>query len=622
MILLTLHGIEKSYPTGPVLSGIDWQIKSGEKIALLGKNGTGKSTLLAIASARMEADRGERTIGRGVTIGTLDQIPDRNVDTSLFDYVIAARSDILDLRRRIEALANSVSEYPDRMELQTRLDAAQAELERIGGYDLERSVEIIIGGLGFTTAQYGHRVDHLSGGERTRVELARLLLKPVDLLLLDEPTNHLDIAAVEWLEEFLSDSHAAVVLVTHDRVFLERFAGHVVELAHHRLEHYHGDYRNYRKEKPLRHQRAQKAYELQQAEIARIEDFIVRNIAGQKTKQAQSRRKALAKWDRLDKPLEDSASITLGFTAAQRSFREVLTVSDYTKLINGRTLLSHVSFVCERGDKIGVIGPNGSGKTTLLRALVGLDSDYDGTIRIGERVEPVYFDQHLASLDAQGRVIDEIWNVYPHFEAGPLRSYLARFLFSGDDVFKSVTNLSGGEKNRLALAKLMLSEANLLVLDEPTNHLDVAAREVLEVALAEFDGTAIVVSHDRRFLDRFANKILNVADGTVSLSLGHYSDWAARRDRVGVVVEKKTTSKSVAAVDWEDQKRIRSAKRKRDRQRKALESDIAAAERRLEQIDAELTDEQVARDWQRLAALTEERQEMDAKLTDLLEKLE
>ncbi|MEW5702214.1 MAG: ABC-F family ATP-binding cassette domain-containing protein [Candidatus Zixiibacteriota bacterium] len=627
MILVSLHGVTKGFSTGAshVLAGVDWEILAGEKIALVGRNGSGKTTLLGIVSGRLESDSGLRTLGRGVRISEMGQIPDRDLDATLFDHVRSARADLLELRARLVELTGAVARTPHDEAMQARLGTVQAELDHARAYDLEHQVESVLQGLGFGRERWDDPVGLFSGGERTRMELARQLLLPADLLLLDEPTNHLDIPATEWLEEFLIDSPQACVLVSHDRVFLERFAGRVVELVDGKLEQYDGNYGHYQTEKPRRVARRQKAYELQQAEIARIEDFIARNIAGQKTRQAQSRRHALTKLERLERPRDDTSAIRLGFEAQRRSFREVLIVSGFSRRFDERELLSDVSFVCERGDKVGVIGPNGSGKSTLLRAIVGLDDLYDGEIRLGERVELGYFDQHLETLDGTGRVIDEIWDTYPHFEAGPLRSYLARFLFTGDDVFKSVADLSGGEKNRLALAKLMLTKANFLVLDEPTNHLDVTAREVLEEAIADFAGTALVVSHDRRFLDRFTNKILYVADGTAALSLGRYSDWAAARVARLAEATKPRTEKqadSQAAAEWARRKKERAQVQKIERQRRRLEDELATRESRIVAIETQLADEDVARDWQRLAALTEERTRLYEEMEGLLTELE
>lgn len=628
MIVVSLHGIRKGFATGgDVLLGVDWEVQTGQKIALVGRNGSGKTTLMGIVVGRVEPDAGTRTLGRGARIVEMGQIPDRGIDVTLFDYVLEARRDLLDLRHKAVEMAGEVAAKPDDLELQERLGSIQHELEHAGAYDLELQVERVLTGLSFPQERWRDPIAQFSGGERTRTELARLLLTPADLLLLDEPTNHLDIPATEWLEQFLIEAPFACVLVSHDRVFLERFAGRVVELVNGTLEEYDGNYLYYRAEKPRRFERRQKAFDMQQAEIARIQDFIARNLAGQKTRQAQSKRLALSKLERLERPTEDHSEIKLGFQTARRSFREVLTVKNLTKRLGGRTILDHVNFHCERDDKIGVIGPNGAGKTTLLRAIIGMDNDYTGIVRHGERVEIGYFDQHLDTLDGSGSVIDEIWNEHPSFEAGQLRSYLARFLFTGEDVFKQVADLSGGEKNRLALAKLMLTKANFLVMDEPTNHLDVAAREVLEEAIAEFDGTALIVSHDRRFLDRFATKILYIGDGNVSLSLGNYSDWAARRDaaRQAASAISQSEELSDAARDWEERKKERARTQKRDRQRKEIENAIMDIESRIAYLEAELSSENIARDWERLAALTEERakkyEEMDVWMARLDEFL-
>ncbi len=625
MIIVALNKITKGYPLGDVLRGVDWEIKSGEKIALLGKNGSGKSTLLGILSGRTLPETGTRTLGRGARIVEMGQIPDRTPDTKLFDYMITARGDLVALQKRVSELSREVEQSPQDTALQESLGAAQLELENSGGYELEHLIQRVLTGLGFSPDQWRQSLAHFSGGERTRIELGRLLLTPADLWLLDEPTNHLDIPAVEWLEDFLANSTVACVLVSHDRVLLERFAGRVVELVAGQIETYDGHYRYYRTERQVRHEQRLKAYEMQRAEIKRIEDFIAKNLAGQKTKQAQSRRRALGKLERLEAPKKDSRAMKLGFEAERTSFREVLTITRFGKQHGEKTILEDVDLGCERGDKIGVIGPNGAGKSTLLQAIAGVDEAYTGRIRIGQRVEMGYFDQHLDILSGHGSVIEEIWDEYPHFDAGELRSYLGRFLFTGDDVFKSVAALSGGEKCRLALAKLMLTKANFLVLDEPTNHLDIAAREVLEDALAEFEGTALVVSHDRWFLDRFTNKILYVAGRNVNMSLGNYSDWARRQDARNSQAQsaaKARSSASGAAAEWKERKAKRAQEQKIQRARQRLEESIATTEHELQTIESQLADESLAREWERLAVLTAQRDVLYQNLSALYEQLE
>lgn len=625
MIIVALNKIMKGFPLGDVLRGVDWEIKSAEKIALLGKNGSGKSTLLGILSGRTMPDSGTRTLGRGARIIEMSQIPDRTPDIKLFDYMITAHDDLVELQERVIQLSREVEQSPHDADLQGQLGAAQLELENSGGYELEHQIERALTGLGFSSDQWRQSLAHFSGGERTRIELGRLLLTPADLWLLDEPTNHLDIPAVEWLEEFLANSTVACVLVSHDRVLLERFAGRVVEIVAGQLESYDGDYRSYRTERQVRHERRLKAYEMQQAEIKRIEDFIARNIAGQKTRQAQSRRRALGKLERLEAPKKDSRAMKLGFEAERTSFREVLTITRFAKKHGENTILDDVNLSCERGDKIGVIGANGAGKSTLLQAIAGVDEKYTGRIRIGQRVEMGYFDQHLDILSGHGSVIEEIWDEYPHFDAGELRSYLGRFLFTGDDVFKSVADLSGGEKCRLALAKLMLTKANFLVLDEPTNHLDIAAREVLEDALAEFEGTALVVSHDRWFLDRFTTKILYVAAGNVHMTLGNYSDWAHGQQMRAVQEHASVTAKanqSAAATEWVERKARRAQAQKIQRARQKLEDAIAVTEEQLQSIETELTDESLAREWERLAELTKQREGLYQNLSRMYDDLD
>ena len=405
--------------------------------------------------------------------------------------------------------------------------------------------------------------------------------------------------------------------MTHDRVFLNRVAGLIAELSPVGLEFYQGGYEKYCIERQQRREKQRVLFERQQQEIKRIEDFIARNIAGQKTRQAQSRRHALTKLNRLEKPAADQDTMNLAFETRISSYREVLKVRDYCRSIDNRVLLEGVSFLIERGDKIGIIGPNGSGKTTLLRGILGEDQGYSGRIELGMRVVPAYFDQHLESIVEQGTVIDQIWDEHPSFKAFELRSFLARFLFTGEDVFKQVDRLSGGEKSRLALAKLMLSRANFLLLDEPTNHLDIPSREVLEEALADFEGTILVVSHDRYFLDRIVNKLLVVSNQTIEEYLGNYSDYLARRTRreKAVAVEKPPIKKEAA--EWEQLRQKRRDRQKRERERQRLEEEIHQTEGRLEEIDDLLLDETVQCDWQRLAELGDEKRLLEAQLDEL-----
>ncbi len=622
MIALSLHKVAKSFPIGSLFADISWEIQLGQKIGFLGINGIGKTSLLKIMAGDLEVDSGTVTRARGIRIGRLRQIPDRRLTETLFTYVAGGRADLLALKENIDEVSAKLTESPAESRLTEMLGQYQHDYEALGGFALEHRTGLTLSGLGFAKKEFAKPLNTFSGGERTRAELARLLLADDEVILLDEPTNHLDLAAIEWLEEFIIKSPKAVIFVTHDRVFLNRVAGFIVELSPAGLEFYRGGYEKYRTERQKRREKQRVLFERQQEEIKRIEDFIARNLAGQKTKQAQSRRTALAKLERLEKPIGDKDTMNLAFETRVSSYREVLKIHDYSRSIHNRLLLENVSFLVERGDKIGLIGPNGSGKTTLLRGILGEDEDYTGEIELGRRVVPAYFDQHLESIIEKGMVIDQIWDDHPSFKAFELRSFLARFLFSGEDVFKEVAKLSGGEKSRLALAKLILSHANFLLLDEPTNHLDIPSREVLEQALAEFEGTILVVSHDRYFLDRMVNKLLVVNNSTVEMHLGNYSDYLARRAKRGKAVEIEDRPAKKEAGEWEQLRQKRRDRQKRERERQRLENEIHQTEQRLQEIDDLLVDETVQCDWQRLAELGDEKKLLTVRLEELYPRWE
>ncbi len=618
MILLSVHNVAKEFPDGQVFADISWEIKSGDKFGLLGINGVGKTTLLRIMAGDLEPDEGTVTRGRGVKVGWLQQIPDLRLSERLFDYVAEGRRDILAQRQAIADISTQLAADPGNAALTQKLGQYQHEYEAAGGFALEHQVGVTLSGLGFTEDEYKKSLATFSGGERTRAELARVLLADDDVLLLDEPTNHLDLQSIEWLEEFIGKSNKAVIFVTHDRVFLDRVAQTIVEMTPAGLEWYGPGYEHYRAERERRREKQRDLYERQQEEIARIEDFIARNIAGQKTKQAQSRRRTLAKMKRQEKPEAERERMNIEFSPRMASYREVLTVRDYSRAMAGWTLLHGVSLAIERGDHVGLIGPNGSGKTTFLRGILGEDRDFTGEITLGNRVKPGYFDQNLELIKDEGTVIDQIWDEHPKFQAFELRSFLAGFLFSGEDVFKSVATLSGGERARLALAKLMLTQANFLILDEPTNHLDIPSREVLENALQGFEGTLLVVSHDRYFLDKIITKLAVIQQQTIQVHLGNYAENRERIARQQEIPEppEKQPAKTGSA-EWEQLRQQRRDRQKRERERNRLEQAIHRTEERLQEIDDLLVEDTVQSDWQRLAELGDEKKHLTAELEEL-----
>ena len=444
--------------------------------------------------------------------------------------------------------------------------------------------------------------------------LARVLLQEPDLLLLDEPSNHLDITATEWLEGVLRESRGTVVVISHDRYFLDRVVEEIIELDQHRLQRYAGNYSAYVTAKAARLEQQRKAYELQQAEIRRQEEFIRRNMAGQNTKQAQSRQKGLERLERVEKPTTDNQRMQLRFAANQRESHEVIVGRNVWKSYGSRTVLRGLSCTVYRGEKIGLMGPNGAGKSTFLRLLMGHDTPDQGTLRLGSNVAVAYYDQEMRHLNLQNTILDEVWQVESWKTVGDMRAYLGRFLFSGDEVFQTVGTLSGGEKSRVALAKLMLSTANLLVLDEPTNHLDIPAREVLEQALAAYSGTLLMVSHDRYFLNRIISRLLYLRDGTCVSYAGNYADYqahlAARTSAQQQAPGVKKTSQTLA------RPRPRSTKRRKpgviEQEISYLEAEIAAVQTAIEAHDGT--------DWQRLTELSTQQGTLAAQLESLLEE--
>ena len=482
----------------------------------------------------------------------------------------------------------------------------------------------MLSGLGLDEESQTRPVAVLSGGEKTRVALARLLCGRPDLLLLDEPTNHLDIEATEWLEDFLTKYPGSVVVVSHDRYFLDRVVSEIVELEDRGLAHYKGTYSEYAPEKARREAQQRKRYEEQQAEIARIEDFIQRNIAGQKTKQAQSRRKRLAKTERLAPP-KGERHVRLHFRPERRGGNEVLVCEGLTKRYGDRTLFEDLTWMVRRGERMGIIGPNGTGKTTLLRLLLDHETPDAGTIRFGSEIHVGYYDQERLDLNVRHSVLEEVWAMDPRRPEGEMRTFLGAFLFSGDDVFKRIGSLSGGEQSRVSLCKLILSRANLLILDEPTNHLDIPSRMALEAALMHYEGTILTVSHDRYFLNRLVNRILFMGMGKSRLYEGGYAYFERKRR------EERELGGNASSEDADKEGRRRAFQKKREAERSRaraerrlseVEQAIYEAEEKIARIEETLAEEEVASDWNRLDRLLRERKEGTAKLEALLEEWE
>ncbi|PYT03583.1 MAG: hypothetical protein DMF60_17885 [Acidobacteria bacterium] len=527
-MLFRFDEVYKAYAATEVLRGVTFQINPREHVGLVGRNGAGKTTIFRLVTGQEETDRGEVALLRGLRIGLLEQQPTFAGGLSVREHALSVFTGMQGMEAEMTRLERAMSEAAGQAleEAMHSYSDVRHAYEIAGGFSYHAQAESVLAGLGFKDDQTDKPAEQLSGGQKARLALAKLLLSEPDVLLLDEPTNHLDVDAVEWLEDFLSEYKSAFVIISHDRFLLDRTATRIIEIDGGRTSLYPGNYTAYTKQREERRLTQAREYEEQQELIARTEDFIRRNIAGQKTKQAKSRRKMLERIDRVE-AVRDERVGDFRLHGVARAGDNVLSVDDLSIGYQSNVLASGISFMLRRGERLGIIGPNGSGKTTLLKTILGVLKPISGGLTWGANVNIEYFDQELSTLDRESTVIEEIAAVAPRAAPGEMRSYLAKFLFTGDDILKSVAALSGGEQSRLALAKLIYSRANVLVMDEPTNHLDIPSREALERALAEYPGTIITVSHDRYFLDKLATEIQHFENGLATYHTGSYSDFYA-----------------------------------------------------------------------------------------------
>ncbi len=626
MTLLRAEHISKAFAGVPVLQDVSLQLEAHHKIGLIGANGSGKSTLLQILSGDLPPDSGVVERARRLEIGYLTQEMTLEGERTLYEEVREAFRPLLDMQAEmaeLEArLGRPESSHQDLQRYGALLETFQAR----EGYAIQARVEATLFGLGFRAEDLQKPAAQLSGGQKNMAALARVLLEAPDLLLLDEPSNHLDITATEWLEGFIGDYSGAVVVISHDRYFLDRTVAEIAEVERHCLTSYPGNYSAYVKIKAERLEQQRKAYEQQQAEIHRQEDFIRRNMAAQKTKQAQSRQKALNRLERVARPAVDTRRMGLQFETNQRESHEVIVCRKVHKSYGSHQVLRGLDFTVYRSEKVGMMGPNGAGKSTLLRLLMDRDTADEGTLRLGRNTTAVYYDQEMADLDPEATVLDEVWQIEPLKPIGELRSYLGRFLFSGEEVYNTIGHLSGGEKSRVALAKLMMSPANLLVLDEPTNHLDIPAREALERALADYPGAVLIVSHDRYFLDRIVSRLLYLRDGVCEAYSGNYSEYqarlAARQAEAQRAAQAAPAAKSKLKANVNVNVKAPRPRSPRRRKPEVVEREIGEVEAEIEALQATMDTEQEHADWQRLSALTSQQGALAERLEALMHEWE
>lgn len=603
MIVLTVEGVRKHYGPEAVLDGVTFDVRPGERIGLVGPNGTGKTTLMRIIAGKEDADGGTCSLHPSVRVGYLEQQPILEPGRTVWDEARGALDELIAMQHEAVEVAHALAETRDEAEhrrLAARFDHLQQELHRHDAYNLDHKIERVLQGLGFRPAAFQLGVESLSGGEQNRLMLAKLLLSEPDLMLLDEPSNHLDIEATEWLEEFLAASSAAMLLVSHDRYFLDKVTNRTLELFRGTVDSYTGNFSAYWRQKAERLLVQQRTYEKQQTEIAKTEDFIRRNAYGQKHAQAEDRRKKLARIERVDPPREISAPV-MGFPEAERSGDIVLRAEGLKKSYD-RTLFENVDFDILRGERWALLGPNGSGKSTLLKCLLGLIEPDAGRGTLGHAVDVGYFDQQLGSLSDDTDVVDAVRPPHKEFLIQQRRDLLARFGLVGDTALQKVGSLSGGERCRTALARLSALDANFLVLDEPTNHLDLWARDSLERSLKDFNGTVLFVSHDRYFVNQVADHLLVVEPGRVRVVEGNYDAYlrqVRQRQAAEQQLVKETKPSKPAPAAKSDGKPARKRKFPY-RKVEDLEKEIFQREGRLEELQAALAEPDTHRDGDRV----------------------
>lgn len=632
-MILACHDISKAFGTDEVIQHASFHIEEREKAAIVGINGAGKTTLLRIIMGELEADSGEVILAKGRSIGYLPQNPDIEGDRTIYEEVLSAKEGLVSMQESLISMEEKMSslegeELESLMESYSRLNQ---EFERQGGLSYKSEIVGVLKGLGFAEEEFSKHMQALSGGQRTRVCLGKLLVTKPDVILLDEPTNHLDIGSITWLETFLLNYKGAVVIVCHDRYFLDRVVEKVVELDRHQVSMFSGNYSDYAMKKAQVREAQLKQYYNQQREIKHQEEVIAKLKSFNREKsirRAESREKMLDKIDRLEKPMEENTDIHLELEPRITSGNDVLRVEHLAKEYPGQALFSDLSFEIKRGERVALIGDNGTGKTTILKIINGLVQAEGGTLTLGTNVHIGYYDQEHQVLHMEKTLTEEISDEYPSLTNTEIRNVLAAFLFTGDEVFKRISDLSGGERGRVSLAKLMLSEANFLILDEPTNHLDITSKEILEQALNRYKGTVLFVSHDRYFINKTATRILNLTGQTLINYLGNYDYYLEKckeLTRLYVPGQEDRIQKETelsGKTEWKQKKEEQARLRKLENDRKKTEDAIEEAEGRIKELEEAFLDSDIATNSAKLQELHQEYEQKQQELEALYERWE
>lgn len=623
MPILSCSNINKTYITDVVLENISFNIEQGDKIGVIGLNGTGKTTLLNILAGEISKDEGDIFVQKDIRIGYLKQHVNIESEMNVFDECLEVFQNLIQMEIDLRNLENQMS-AGDSNDLEYLMDEygkLSDTFSQLNGYGYRSEIKGVLKGLGFNDEDLQKPVNILSGGQKSRLSLGKLLLKRPTLLLLDEPTNHLDIDAVVWLEKYLRDYNGAAMIISHDRYFLDNVANRIFFMENKGLHIYNSNYTRFMIQRKKDLDVLKKQYEDQQKEIKRQEEIITRfmNYGGARyIKQAQSRQKLLDKMKIMDK-LHENKKSKIKFDTRIKSGNDVLKAESLEKSFGDFKLLENINFNIYRGERVGLIGANGIGKTTLFKMILGEIPKDDGHITLGHHVFPGYFDQEMKSLNLENTIIDEIWDEVPHLDHYDIRTVLSQFLFVGDDIFKNIGDLSGGEKGRLSLLKLMLSKSNFLLMDEPTNHLDIDSKEILEDALLDYDGTLFVISHDRYFLNRVTNKLLELTEDGIREYLGNYDYYLEKKNELLYEEDddQPLKTKTQIKLDRKKEKEIQTAERNRKKQISQLEAEINSMEKLLEEIDSQLSDPEVYSNLEKVVELTSERENTERKLNDL-----
>lgn len=637
-MILACQKIEKAFGGKAVLNNVNFLINEGEKSAVIGINGAGKTTLFKIITGEYEADNGEVIFQKGSTYGYLSQVIDVSSHRSIYEEMLDAKKEIIEMEKKIRQLEKDISTLSGEalesaMESYSRLTD---RFEKANGYAWKSEITGVLKGLGFDESQFTTPIHTLSGGQKTRVALSRILLMHPDLILLDEPTNHLDMESIRWLETFLSNYRGAVLIVSHDRYFLDKVVDKVIEIERGTSQVFNGNYSAYAEKKKAQRDAQMKLYMNQQQEIHHQEEVIakLKSFNREKSiKRAESREKMLDKMDVLEKPTEVRSDMRIRLEPRITSGNDVLTVEHLSKAFPGQTLFQDLNFEIKRGERVAIIGNNGTGKTTILKILNEVIRPDAGSFTLGSRVQIGYYDQEHQVLHMEKTIFQEISDAYPYLTNTEIRNVLAAFLFTNDDVFQPIHTLSGGERGRISLAKLMLSNANFLILDEPTNHLDIVSKEILENALKDYTGTVLYVSHDRYFINQTATRILELTGQTLVNYIGNYDYYLEKKEELtriyapaaDAAAPEETAAPSEASstkLDWKAQKEEQARLRKKENELKKTEKRIEELETRDSEIDEEMSKPEVATNVAECVKLSKEKAEIAAELEELYEKWE